>query len=118
VVLDEEHRDAKAVAMSRISATRAPTSSWLSPLAGSSRRRSFGSDASARASSTRFCVPERKRCDRRQRDLLQVEQANELGRALARLAFLAPNAGKPNRMREKAALRAAVAAERDVLENG
>ena len=41
----------------RIVVPSASTSSWLSPQAGSSSRRSFGEEMSARASSTRFCVP-------------------------------------------------------------
>ena len=42
--------------MSRISRPSALTSSWLRPAAGSSSSSSFGSLASARASSTRFCI--------------------------------------------------------------
>src|SRR5579859_3372753 len=44
----------------RMSARRPATSSWLRPLAGSSRSSRLGSEASARASSTRFCEPNDK----------------------------------------------------------
>src|SRR5436190_7619698 len=47
----------KSACSLRMNAARSWTSSWLRPPAGSSRRSSRGEDASARASSTRFCVP-------------------------------------------------------------
>ena len=77
--------------MSRISAPSAPTSSWLRPPAGSSSSSSFGSAASARASSTRFCVPKGKAATGVSAHRVEAEQCDQLarrsvGRALARRA--------------------------------
>ena len=58
VVLDQQHGHAALVADGAQDGRRAPpTSSWFRPPAGSSSSSSLGLPASARASSTRFSVP-------------------------------------------------------------
>ena len=57
---------------------RSSTSLWFSPPAGSSSISSFGPPISARASSTRFCVPNGRLPASHVGDVVQVEQVEQI----------------------------------------
>ena len=102
-MLDEEHRQLEVVAQAPMNAPSSSTSSWFSPPAGSSSSSSRGSETSARASSTRFSVPNgRPGAGRRRRRRCRRSRAS---RARARASA---RAGSASRVR----------ADEDVLEHG
>ena len=118
VVLDEQDRHADAVAdPARSARARSSTSSWLSPPAGSSSNSSFGSSASARASSTRFCAPNGRRADRASRRRRQIEALQELARMLARRGAPRAPGWQPQRIGEEPAAAPDMAADQHVVEH-
>ena len=102
---------------SRISAPSLPTSSWFRPLAGSSSSRSLGSAASARASSTRFCVPKGRSATRVAAAASRPSSASSARAFCAAPRSLSHRVGQAQRVGEEPAARAAVAADHDVVEH-
>ena len=86
--------------------------------AGSSSSSSFGLAASARASSTRFWVPNGRSATTRPPTDSRLEQRGELGGSVLQPPALpAARSGSAQRVGEKAAARAAMAADHDVVEH-
>src|SRR5213594_283190 len=101
----------------RSSAASTATSSWFRPPAGSSTRSSAGAPARARQ------LDALERAERQpgggvRGDGRQVEEREQLARALADLRLLAPHPRQAQRVAEEVAARATVDADHHVLEHG
>ena len=92
-------------------------SSMFMPAIGSSSRRIFGSAASARPSSTRFCSPYGRRAHRGLADVLDLEKLDDLLDRLAALGFFPPGAGQLQGDLEKGGVHAQIAARHDVVQH-
>ena len=104
--------------MRRIWPRSTSTSSWLSPAAGSSSRSSFGCAGERARQLHALLHRERQPAGRQMRDGLEVHEADELGRPLGDAPLLAlPRAAGAGRWSRKPVLRAAVAADLDVVEH-
>ena len=104
--------------MWRSSSISPSTSSWFSPPAGSSSSSSLGWLISARASSTRFCVPKGRSATRRFATAPRSSSAITCSHVLAQLLLFAPHARQAQGVGQEAAVGAAVATEHHVLPHG
>ena len=104
VVLDEQHVSFSSSRSRRMNAASSPTSSWLSPPAGSSSSSRRGFETSARASSTRFSVPNGSPAAGRLGDAGDADEVERLERGPLRgaLALEARDACARRRARSRA----------------
>ena len=101
--------------MRRSNCARSSTSPWFSPPAGSSSISSFGPPISARASSTRFCVPNGRLPASRAGDVAQVEQIQQIVQPRDSLPLLLPHHRQAQRIGDEAGAAEMMRADQHVV---